>query len=373
MRMQSPQTSAAAPAVLARLMARSPGSTDKQAARASADGLVYVTDAIPGFTRQKSGKGFLFLDQSGRRLRARAVIDRIRSLVIPPAWSDVWICPIPHGHVQATGRDARGRKQYIYHPEFRESREADKYRHLLQFAQALPAIRAQIRRDIGRSGLPREKVIATVIWLLEATLIRIGNTEYAKANRSYGITTLRSPHVKLQGSEIRFNFKGKSGKVWKLNLHDRRIARIIRACQELPGQHLFQYEDGTGAVLTVTSTDVNRYLQELTGKDITAKDFRTWAGTVMAASILNEADLAPGTGQRKHIRETVKLVAERLGNTPTICRKCYIHPIVLELFSKGELRLRVLRETSKEAALAPIERAVFCLLKKSVREAGATR
>jgi DNA topoisomerase-1 len=345
----------------------------KEEARPPVSGLIYVTDASPGFTRRRFRNGFAFLDQSGKRLRASAVVERIRSLVIPPAWTEVWICPVAHGHLQATGRDARGRKQYIYHPDFRESREADKYHHMLKFAEVLPAIRAQIRRDIRRSGLPREKVIATVIRLLETTLIRIGNAEYAKTNRSYGITTLRNPHVKLQGSEIRFNFKGKSGKAWKVSLQDRRIAKIIRACQELPGQHLFQYEDEAGALLTITSTDVNRYLQELTGEEITAKDFRTWAGTVMAASILRDVDVAAEGNRQKHIRETIKLVAERLGNTPTICRKCYIHPVVLDLFSKDDLRLRVMQKTSAPGSLEPMERAVLAVLKKHARDTTVKR
>jgi len=342
-------------------------------AKNTVSGLAYVTDTETGFTRRKSKSGFLFFDLAGKRLRAKDAINRIQSLVIPPAWSDVWICPLAHGHLQATGRDARGRKQYIYHPQFRELRESDKYQHMLQFAQTLPVIRAQIRRDIGRTGLPREKVIATVIWLLEATLIRVGNAEYAKENRSYGITTLRTPHVKLQGSEIRFQFRGKSGKAWKISLHDRRIAKIIRACQELPGQQLFQYEDATGALLTITSTDVNRYLQELTGKEITAKDFRTWAGTVMAASILHEGDVTQGDSRQRHIREAVKVVSERLGNTPTICRKCYIHPIILDLYTDDKLRLRVIQKTTAPAALEPIERAVLALLKRQARITAANR
>jgi DNA topoisomerase-1 len=336
-------------------------------------GLAYVTDTDTGYTRRKSKSGFLFFDLAGKRLRAKDAVKRIQSLVIPPAWSDVWICPIAHGHLQATGRDARGRKQYIYHPQFRELRESDKYQHMLQFAQTLPVIRAQIRRDISRGGLPREKVIATVIWLLEATLIRVGNAEYAKENRSYGITTLRTPHVKLQGSEIRFQFRGKSGKAWKISLNDRRIAKIIRACQELPGQQLFQYEDATGALQTITSTDVNRYLQELTGKEITAKDFRTWAGTVMAAALLHEVDITQGDNRQRHIREAIKMVAERLGNTPTICRKCYIHPVILDLYTDDKLRLRIIQKTAARAALDPIERAVLALLKRQARGAATSR
>ena len=280
----------------------------------------------------------------------------------------MWICPHANGHLQATGRDARGRKQYRYHERFREVRESTKYEHMLDFARSLPALRSRVAQDMARRGLPREKVLATIVHLLETTLIRVGNDDYARSNRSYGLTTLRDSHVKVDGSELRFQFKGKSGKTWKLRIGNRRVAKIVRACQELPGQELFQYRDEDGAVRDVGSADVNAYLREITGGDITAKDFRTWAGTVMAALALQEFERFDSqAAARKNLRSAIERVAARLGNTPTICRKCYVHPEVLSAYAEGELLLEMRDEVQAELRdelpqLSPEEAAVLSLL-----------
>jgi DNA topoisomerase I len=265
-------------------------------------GLRHVSDTRPGIRRRKSGKGFTYTRPDGSRLIEADVLRRIKSLAIPPAWTDVWICPSADGHIQATGRDAKGRKQYRYHGCFREVREGTKYEHVVEFAEALPAIRAKVREHMALRGLPREKVLATVVHLLETTLIRVGNDDYAKQNNSYGLTTLKTRHVAVDGNEVRFRFTGKSGKQWSLRVRDRRIAKIIRACQELPGQELLQYLDDEGKPQDVTSSDVNAYLKEITGKDITAKDFRTWAGTVLAAMALNEVKSFDTAAQAKRVR-----------------------------------------------------------------------
>jgi DNA topoisomerase-1 len=251
-------------------------------------GLRHVSDGRPGFRRKKAGSGFTYSRADGSRLTERDALKRIKALAIPPAWTDVWICPSADGHIQATGRDAKGRKQYRYHPRFREVRESTKCERVVAFADELPIIREKVREHMGLRGLPREKVLATVVHLLETTLIRVGNDDYAKQNNSYGLTTLKNRHVAIDGNEVRFRFTGKSGKQWSLCVRDRRIAKIIRACQDLPGQELIQYVDEQGVCHDVTSTDVNDYLKEITGKDITAKDFRTWAGTVLAAMALSE-------------------------------------------------------------------------------------
>ena len=300
--------------------ALAPMPADPREAAESA-GLVYVSDEDKGIRREREGEGFAYYKPGGDKLRDAAALERIRKLAIPPAWTEVWICPKATGHLQATGRDTRGRKQYKYHPQFRELRESTKYGHMLEFARALPAIRAKLAGHMALRGLPREKVLATVVHLLETTLIRIGNDDYARENKSYGLTTLRNPHVKVDGAELRFRFKGKSGKTWHLQVKDRRIARIVRACQELPGQRLFQYEDENVEIREVTSADVNAYLREITGSDITAKDFRTWAGTVMAALALRELELADSqAAQKKQLKAAIEQVASRLGNTPTIWR-----------------------------------------------------
>lgn len=340
---------------------------------AEAAGLVYVSDEERGIRRERKGDGFAYFKPNGDPLTDEAALERIRKLAIPPAYTDVWICPKANGHLQATGRDARGRKQYRYHPQFREARESNKYEHMMEFARALPAIRTKLAEHMALRGLPREKVLATVVHLLETTLIRVGNDDYAKQNRSYGLTTLRNPHVKVDGSELRFQFKGKSGKTWRLQLKDRRIAKIVRACQELPGQRLFQYQDEAGEVREVTSADVNAYLKEVTGSDITAKDFRTWAGTVMAALALREFEaFDTQAAQKKNLKAAIERVAARLGNTPTICRKCYIHPEVLNAYVEGSLLLEIKEKVEEElredlAALRPEEAAVLAMLEARLK------
>jgi len=333
-------------------------------------GLLYVSDEEPGIRRKKSGKGFTYQKPDGSKVADKATLDRIKSLAIPPAYTDVWICAKANGHIQATGRDAKGRKQYRYHPAFREVRESTKYEHMLEFAQGLPAIRKTIDEHMSLRGLPREKVLATVVHLLENTLIRVGNADYVKQNKSYGLTTLRDPHVKVEGGELRFQFKGKSGKTWKLQVKDRRIARIVKACQDLPGQDLFQYLDGNGEQQSVTSADVNAYLKEITGRDITAKDFRTWAGTVLAALALKEFEEFDSEAKaKKNIRAAIEKVSGRLGNTPSICRKCYVHPEVFSSYMDGELLLEVKEEIETELredlpSLKPEEAAVLSLLQE---------
>lgn len=340
---------------------------------AESAGLVYVSDEDRGLRRERAGDDFRYYKPSGDPLEDAATLERVRKLAIPPAWSDVWICPKANGHLQATGRDARGRKQYRYHPQFREVRDSTKYEHMLEFARALPAIRERLAGHMTLRGLPREKVLATVVHLLETTLIRVGNDDYARANKSYGLTTLRNPHVKVEGSELRFQFKGKSGKQWRLQVKDRRIAKIIRACQDLPGQRLFQYRDEAGEVREVTSADVNAYLKEITGRDITAKDFRTWAGTVMAAMALREfEEFDTKATQKKNLKAAIERVASRLGNTPTICRKCYIHPEVLSAYAEGPLLLQM-KESVEDALrddlaqLKPEEAAVLALLEARLK------
>ena len=335
---------------------------------AESAGLRYVSDEEPGIRRRKAGKGFSYLKPDGTRVEDAATLDRIRSLAIPPAYTDVWICAQPNGHIQATGRDAKGRKQYRYHPAFREVRESTKYEKMLEFARALPALRTKIDEHMGLRGLPREKVLATVVHLLETTLIRVGNEDYVRQNKSYGLTTLRDPHVKVEGPQLRFQFKGKSGKTWRLQVKDRRVARIVKACQDLPGQDLFQYLDENGESQSVTSADVNAYLKEITGSDVTAKDFRTWAGTVLAALALKEFETFDNEAKaKKNIRAAIETVASRLGNTPTICRKCYVHPEVFTSYLEGQLLLEIRDEVESElrdnlSGLKPEEAAVLTLL-----------
>ncbi|MGU3538468.1 DNA topoisomerase IB [Methylobacterium sp. A54F] len=342
---------------------------------ASEAGLSYVDDGMAGLTRRRSGKGFRYLDAKGAPVRDPATLARIRALAIPPAYTDVWICPRRNGHIQATGRDAKGRKQYRYHPDFREARDSTKFSHIMRFADALPGIRTRIDADMRRQGLPREKVLATVVHLLETTLIRVGNDDYARTNRSYGLTTLRDPHVKIAGSALRFRFKGKSGKTWDLAVKDRRVARIVKACQDLPGQELFQYIDGEGTQRDVTSADVNAYLREITGQDITAKDFRTWAGTVLAALALRAFEAFDSEAKaKKNVRAAIEDVSARLGNTPTICRKCYIHPEILDCYLEGGLLLQIKDAVDTELceqldALKPEEAAVLTLLRTRLEAA----
>jgi DNA topoisomerase-1 len=335
-------------------------------------GLLYVSDEEPGIRRRKSGKGFTYTKPDGKKIEDKATLDRIKSLAIPPAYTDVWICAKANGHIQATGRDAKGRKQYRYHPAFREVRESTKYEHMLEFAKGLPAIRKTIDEHMSLRGLPREKVLATVVHLLENTLIRVGNADYVKQNKSYGLTTLRDPHVKVEGGELRFHFKGKSGKTWNLQVKDRRIAKIVKACQDLPGQDLFQYLDENGERQSVTSADVNAYLKEITGRDITAKDFRTWAGTVLAALALAEFEEFDNQAKaKKNIRAAIEKVSSRLGNTPSICRKCYVHPEVFSSYLDGGLLLEIKDEIETELredlpSLKPEEAAVLTLLQERI-------
>jgi DNA topoisomerase-1 len=340
-------------------------------------GLRYVSDDRPGIRRKRSGKGFSYRRADGTRLTERSVLTRIKALAVPPAWTDVWICPFPGGHIQATGRDAKGRKQYRYHARFREIRESTKYEHVVAFADVLPHIRECVQEDMARRGLPREKVLATVVHLLQTTLIRIGNDDYAKQNGSYGLTTLKNRHVALDGSEVCFRFTGKSGKQWSLRVRDRRVAKIIRACQELPGQDLLQYIDDEGTCQNVTSSDVNAYLKEITDEDITAKDFRTWAGTVLAAMALHELRSFDSEAEAKrNVRAAIEKVAARLGNTSTICRKCYIHPEVLNCYLDGNLALELKSKAENElratlSSLKPEEAAVLALLRNRLAKEGA--
>jgi DNA topoisomerase I len=346
---------------------------------AEAAGLNYVSDQEPGIRRRKAGKGFTFVLPDGGKVTDAATLQRIRSLAIPPAYQDVWICTDPEGHIQATGRDARGRKQYRYHPRWREVRDSTKYEHMLDFAKALPALRKRLDADMAKPGLHRDKVLATVVNLLENTLIRVGNDEYAKQNKSYGLTTLRNRHVAVQGSELKFAFKGKSGKTWNLRLKDRRVAKVVRACQELPGQHLFQYVDEDGQRQVVTSADVNAYLREATGSAITAKDFRTWAGTLLAAVALREMEeIDSGARTKKNVKAAIERVAARLGNTPTICRKCYVHPEIVSAYLDGGLGAPVMQELEDQvraevaedlSGLRPEEALLLALLHKRLSQA----
>ncbi|MHC2087029.1 DNA topoisomerase IB [Methylobacterium sp. CM6244] len=341
-------------------------------------GLTYVDADRPGLTRRRSGMGFSYRDAKGKPVRDPKILKRVRSLAVPPAYTDVWICPRADGHIQATGRDAKGRKQYRYHPDFRQARDSTKFEHIMAFADALPAIRARVDEDMSRRGLSREKVLATIVHLLETTLIRVGNDDYARTNKSYGLTTLRDPHVTVAGTELTFRFKGKSGKMWNLSVKDRRVARIVKSCQDLPGQELFQYIDDAGETRDVTSADVNAYLREITGQEITAKDFRTWAGTVLAALALQEFEAFDSEAKaKKNLRAAIESVSARLGNTPTICRKCYIHPEILDGYLEGALLIQVADAVEDElrddiARLKPEEAAVLGLLRARLEKAKGT-
>ncbi|OOE09675.1 DNA topoisomerase [Stutzerimonas degradans] len=299
--------------------------------------LNYVDDSQPGIRRRRLRGKFAYYTAQGERITDEAQVRRINSLAIPPAYRDVWICADPQGHLQATGRDARGRKQYRYHPRWREIRDSNKYERMLAFGETLPTLRKCLEQDLARSGMPREKVMALVVTLLESTLIRIGNPRYARDNRSYGLTTLRTRHVDIRGTAIRFQFRGKSGVEHQVTLRDRRLARLLRRCLELPGQQLFQYLDDNGQRRTVGSGDINQYLRDLTGRDFTAKDYRTWAGSALALEHLRTRQWQTQSEARQQLVETVKQVASQLGNTPTVCRQCYIHPAILQAFTEGEL------------------------------------
>jgi DNA topoisomerase-1 len=344
----------------------------KQAAVSA--GLRYVTDRSAGIRRKRSGTGFSYVDADGKTIRDAHVLKRIRSLAIPPAWTDVWICANPSGHLQATGRDARGRKQYRYHPRWREVRDEAKYDRLPAFAAALPMIRRRVARDLGESPLSFNKVVAAVVSLLEKTLIRVGNEEYARSNRSFGLTTLESAHAKINGSTLRFRFRGKSGKFHDIALSDARLARIVRRCQELPGRHLFQYTDDDGTVHDVGSADVNDYLRDTTGQDFTAKDFRTWSGTVLAAQALYAMSTASSiTAAKQNVVSAIDQVAEALGNTRAVCRKCYVHPVVLDRYVDGallDLPARAMARGPRPTGtgLSAAEKAVVALLQRKPRK-----
>ena len=327
-------------------------------------GLRYVEDGLPGIRRVPAGRGFRFVDARGRPVRERVQLDRIKRLAIPPAWRDVWISPSARGHVQATGRDARGRKQYRYHARWRAVRDGAKYDKVVEFAQRLPSLRARTARDLRAPGLSRRKVVAAVVRLLEATLIRVGNEEYARQNRSFGLTTLRTRHASVAGSRLEFRFRGKSARNHVVRISDRRLGRIVKRCQELPGQALFQYVDAEGRRRSVGSSDVNAYLREATQSDFTAKDFRTWAGTVLAACALRELPTAHGGRQaNRQVVRAVESVAERLGNTPAICRRCYVHPAVIEAYLDGSLRDALgSRARRASGGLPPEEAAVLELV-----------
>ena len=300
--------------------------------------LSYVNDNEPGITRRRAGQGFSYRNPDGSLVKDHDTLARIRKLAIPPAYTDVWISPDPNGHIQATGRDAKGRKQYRYHPDWTALQAETKYARMAAFGRALPAIRARVDEDLGKRGLPREKVLAAVVRLLELTLIRVGNDEYARAHNHFGLTTMRDRHAKIEGSEIRFHFKGKSGIEHKTHIRDRRLARVVKACQDVPGQRLFQYVDDEGQHQAISSGDVNGYLREITGEDFTAKDFRTWAGTIAAAKALALQPAPESAAEAKRlVTLCMKATAGLLGNTPAVCRSSYVHPAVLEAFTERRL------------------------------------
>lgn len=312
-------------------------------------GLRYVTDIGPGIQRLKRGTGFRYIDAKGKAVSDPATLQRIKSLVIPPAWTDVWICPSANGHLQVTGRDVRGRKQSRYHPHWREVRDETKFEHMLRFGDSLPVIRKRVEHDLALHGLPRARVLATVIRLMETTFIRVGNAEYARENKSYGLTTMLNRHARVHGGIITFDFAGKSGVHHTIDLENRRLATIVKKIQHLPGHELFQFLDHEGKRHSIDSADVNDYLREITGQHFTAKDFRTWAGSVLAAMLLRECE--PYTSQtqaKKNVVAAIKTVSSRLGNTPSVCRKCYIHPAVLEQYFSGAMLKAVEDEVAEE-------------------------
>ena len=298
-------------------------------------GLRYVDPADPGIRRVRRGRGFAYVAPDRTRITDERTLARITDLAIPPAWEDVWICSSPIGHIQATGRDARGRLQYRYHPLWAEVRDATKYERTLAFAQALPRLRRRVERDLRLPGLPRRKVVAAAVRLLEMTLIRVGNEVYARENRSFGLTTLRGRHALVRGEQVKLSFRGKGGKEHTIGLRHKRLARVVRACQELPGQRLFQYVDDDGEPQHIDSDDVNAYLREAMGDEFSAKDFRTWAGTVLAVRAMESVDA--GVNPRSAVNAAVKVVAEQLGNTPAVCRKSYIHPEIIDSYMDGTL------------------------------------
>jgi DNA topoisomerase-1 len=340
-------------------------------------GLHYVTDGLAGIRRRRSGKGWVYYAPNGSRIRDPDTRKRLNALAIPPAWTDVWICPDPTGHIQATARDARGRKQYRYHPSYRETRDRSKFRRMLEFSEVLPILRERVERDLRAGDLTRRQILATVVRLLDKTLIRVGKDEYARENRSFGLTTLRRRHVQVEGALLRFSFRGKSGVEHSVSITEPRLARIIQRCQDLPGQELFQYLDASGKRQTVSSDDVNAYLREITGRDVSAKDFRTWGGTMVAAVELRA--MGPAASRREADRNIVRAidaVAERLGNTRAVCRKYYVHPALVHAYLLGHTAppsptppSRSARREQPTAALRRDEVAVLEFLQEKVSDA----
>jgi len=358
-----------------------PAEVPDAVAAAHAAGLRHVDDHGTGLRRHATGRRlrqgkhwvaeFEIVDHDGRRVRDPATLERVRKLAIPPAWTDVWICTLPEGHVQATGRDARRRKQYRYHPRWRTQRDGTKYSRMIALGHALPALRRRVAADLRRPGLPRAKVLATVVRLLETTFIRVGNEEYARSNRSYGLTTLKDRHVRFAPGGLRFRFRGKSGVFHEISVHDAKLARIVRRCRELPGQELFQYQEDDGRRATIDSADVNAYIREAVGDDFTAKDFRTWAGTVLAGVALCELAAERGGGRptRRDVTRAVSRVAERLGNTVSVCRKSYVHPAVITSYVEGTLPAVVETHPPQPGTgLRPEETAVLRLLERRQRD-----
>jgi DNA topoisomerase-1 len=335
---------------------------------AKAASLRYVRDDQAGIVRRRRGSGFTYVGPNGELVRDPETLARIRSIVIPPAWTEVWICSIAHGHIQATGRDARGRKQYRYHQRWREVRDETKYGRMVQFGGLLPRIREGVAGDLQLSGLPRNKILAVIVRLLETTFIRIGNEEYARENQSFGLTTLLDRHVKIDGAKVRFRFPGKSGKVHSIELSDRRLSRVIQRSRDLPGQELFQYLDDADAPQSIDSADVNEYVRTLSNEDFTSKDFRTWAGTLLAAAQVGESrDREANVSAKSIIARAVEAVARQLGNTPAVCRKCYIHPSVLQIFEDAELLEAWMKECvpcSPRSGLTKEESALLKFLEK---------
>jgi DNA topoisomerase-1 len=345
---------------------------------ARAAGLRYVSGEAPGIRREMRGGKVVYLSPRGARIKDTSSLRRIGALVIPPAWQKVWICPDPRGHLQAVGRDARGRRQYRYHARWREARDENKYHHMMAFARALPRIRRRVARDLKRPGMPREKVLAAVVRLLETTLIRVGNDEYARDNGSYGLTTLLHRQVRVRGDDIAFSFRGKSGRHHDIHVTDRRLTRIVRRCQDLPGQELFAYVTPDGRAHDIGSQDVNAYLREIAGDGYTAKDFRTWIGTVLAAIAFRELEAATSAAQaKKNVAAVIASVAAVLGNTPAVCRKCYVHPEIIAAYLQG-IPPQALQAASQRVGenlrgalghLRPIEAAVLSLLQRRLRQA----
>lgn len=348
-----------------------PSATPPSRVAAGQAGLRYVLDKQPGISRSRRGETFVYRHPAGRLLRDKAALKRIRSLAIPPAWTEVWICPLENGHIQATGRDARGRKQYRYHPRWRAVRDEAKHERMLAFGAVLPRIRQRVSADLRRHGMCRLKVMATLVRLLETTLIRVGNDEYVQQNGSYGLTTLHNHHAKVQAAKITFSFKGKSRICHQIDVHDPRLAKLVRRCQELPGQQLFEYLDEEGAVHAVSSDDVNTYLREIAGDEFSAKDFRTWAGTILAAAALRElAGFHSLTEAKRNIVQAIGGVAKTLGNTAAVCRRCYIHPAIIDAYLAGQTipAAPAGGRTRRSNRLRPDEAAVMTLLRQKKRK-----